>query len=117
MKGRILNGNWNHNSDQTFDPVEIGICSWYGAKYQFPRGQRTASGEIFNRFSLNAAHKTLPFGTSIRVMNMKSNETVDVIINDRGPFLHGRILDLTYAAFGEIEDRDRGLFKCSYVIL
>lgn len=66
---------------------------------------------------MKAAHKTLPCGTKIRVRNKDNGRTVDVEINDRGPFAHGRILDLTYAAFGQVEDRDRGLFNCDYEVL
>lgn len=63
---------------------------------------------------MKTAHKTLPFGTRIRVMNKKNGKSVVVTVNDRGPFLPGRILDLTFAAFGQIENRDVGVVECSY---
>ena len=67
---------------------------------------------------MTAAHKTLPFGTNIRVKNGANGKTVTVRINDRGPFTPGRIVDLTYAAFGVVEDRGKGLINdCSYVVV
>lgn len=79
--------------------VEYGIASWYGPGFH---GRRTASGEIYNMYKLTAAHKTLPFGTYVRVINLKNGKSVIVKINDRGPFVSGRIVDLSYAAAREI---------------
>lgn len=73
--------------------------SYYGAKFH---GKRTASGSIFNMNALTAAHKTLPFGTEVEVTNKKTNESVVVKITDRGPFIRGRILDLSKAAASRI---------------
>lgn len=75
------------------------------------------SGETFDRFAMRAAHKTLPFGTRIRVINKNNGRSVDVTINDRGPFVQGRIVDLTFGAFGLIENRDVGVVQCSYVTI
>ena len=75
--------------------TETGYASWYGGKFQ---GRRTASGEIFDTSQLTAAHKTLPFGSLVKVTNLKNGETVEVKINDRGPFVEGRIIDLSMAA-------------------
>lgn len=72
-----------------------GIASWYG--YDF-HGKRTSSGEIYDMFAISAAHKTLPLGTYVRVYNLENGRTLDVIINDRGPFIPGRIIDLSYEA-------------------
>ncbi len=66
---------------------------------------------------MKAAHKTLPFGTRIRVTNKNNGRSVDVTINDRGPFVQGRIVDLTFAAFGQIENRDVGVMPCSYTVI
>ncbi|ODM88241.1 RlpA-like lipoprotein [Orchesella cincta] len=96
---------------------ETGECSWYGAEGEIPQGWPTACGEGFDRFAMKAAHKTLPCGTKIRVRNLDNGKTVEVTINDRGPFTPGRIVDLTYEAFGYVEDRDRGRFPCDYEIL
>ncbi|WP_352339359.1 septal ring lytic transglycosylase RlpA family protein [Psychrobacter sp. 16-MNA-CIBAN-0192] len=73
--------------------------SYYGSKFH---GKRTASGSIFNMHSLTAAHKTLPFGTKVRVTNNKTKQSVIVKITDRGPFIRGRILDLSKAAASKI---------------
>ncbi len=81
-----------------------GLASWYGPKFH---GKRTASGEIFNMYSMTAAHRTLPLGTYVRVKNLKNGRTVIVKINDRGPFVKGRIIDLSYEAarrLGMIKD-------------
>jgi rare lipoprotein A len=78
---------------------ETGMASWYGGKFQ---GRQTASGEVFDTEELTAAHKTLPFGTRVRVVNTENGESVVVRINDRGPFVEGRIIDLSRAAAREI---------------
>lgn len=75
--------------------AESGIASWYGPRFQ---GKRTASGERFNTNELTAAHKTLPFGTRVRVKSQVNGKEVVVRINDRGPFIKGRVIDLSYAA-------------------
>jgi rare lipoprotein A len=72
-----------------------GACSWYGPGFH---GRRTANGETFNTHDLTAAHRTLPFGSRVEVTDKKTGNKVTVRINDRGPYLHGRILDLSYAA-------------------
>ncbi|MGH9376548.1 MAG: septal ring lytic transglycosylase RlpA family protein [Terriglobia bacterium] len=77
-------------------PRELkGIASWYGYPYQ---GRPTANGEIYNMYALTAAHRTLPFGTMVRVHDLQNGESVNVRVNDRGPFIRGRIIDLSYAA-------------------
>ncbi|MGH9468728.1 MAG: septal ring lytic transglycosylase RlpA family protein [Terriglobia bacterium] len=72
-----------------------GLASWYGHPYA---GRPTASGEIYNMYAMTAAHRTLPFGTMVRVHNLENGKTVDVRINDRGPFIPGRVIDLSYSA-------------------
>ena len=74
---------------------EEGIASWYGPPFN---GRRAANGEIFDMYAMTAAHRTLPFGTIVRVHNLDNDRDVDVRINDRGPFVEGRIIDLSYAA-------------------
>ena len=87
--------------DSNWDVTTIftGQASWYGPGFH---GRRTASGEVFNQEAMTAAHRTLPFGTLVRVTNLSNNDEVVVRINDRGPFSHGRILDLSAAAAHEI---------------
>lgn len=86
--------------------TQNGKASYYAMKFQF---RRTASGERFNNFSMSAAHKSLPFGTRVRVTNIRNGKHVTVRINDRGPYIKGRIIDLTRGAFAEIEDIKRGV--------
>src|SRR5262245_49283655 len=74
---------------------QTGIASWYGPQHQ---GKRTASGEIFDHTLFTAAHPTLPFGTKIKVTNLANGKSVEVKINDRGPFIDNRIIDLLLAA-------------------
>ena len=82
-----------------------GIASYYGRKFH---GRRTASGEPFNMNDLTAAHRTLPFGTEVRVTNPHNGKSVTVRINDRGPFAHSRMIDLSRAAATEIGLIKRG---------
>jgi rare lipoprotein A len=75
--------------------IQSGRASWYGPGFH---GRRTASGETFNTNDLTAAHRTLPFGTKVRVVNKKTGKSVVVRINDRGPYAHGRVIDLSKAS-------------------
>ncbi len=74
---------------------QVGIASWYGKDFH---GKHTASGQIYNMYDMTAAHKTLPLGTVVMVTNLENNRSVRVTINDRGPFVKNRIIDLSYAA-------------------
>jgi hypothetical protein len=80
--------------------VEEGVGSWYGPRFH---GKRTASGELYDMHDLTAAHMTLPFGTIVRVTNLQTGRSTLVRINDRGPYIPGRILDLSYAAAQELK--------------
>nr|WP_310307806.1 septal ring lytic transglycosylase RlpA family protein [Hydrogenophaga laconesensis] len=75
--------------------IARGLASWYGERFH---GRRTASGEVFDMNQLTAAHKTLPFGTLVRVRHIGTGKEVTVRINDRGPHVPGRIIDLSRAA-------------------
>lgn len=86
--------------------VQVGQASWYGPKFH---GRTTANGERFDMNRSSAAHKTLPFGTIVRVHNLDNGRKIDVRINDRGPFIRGRILDLSRAAAEEIGMIGRGV--------
>ena len=77
-----------------------GLASWYGHPYH---GRKTASGEVYDMYQLTAAHKTLPLGTRVEVTNQTNGKQVEVRINDRGPFIEGRVIDLSYAAAKQIE--------------
>ncbi len=74
---------------------EVGLASWYGAPHH---GRRTASGEVYDMHQLTAAHRTMPFGARLLVTNRDTSQSAEVRVNDRGPFVEGRILDVSYAA-------------------
>ena len=91
-----------------------GMASYYGPGFH---GKKTASGEIFNMYKLTAAHRTLPLGTKARIWNVENGRSCIVIINDRGPFIEGRILDLSYAAGLELEMVAQGVAMVQIQIL
>jgi rare lipoprotein A (peptidoglycan hydrolase) len=86
--------------------METGVASWYGPKFH---GKLTASGEVFNQEKFTAAHQTLPWGSRVKVTNLANGKSVDVRINDRGPFGKGRIIDLSRAAARALGMVGRGL--------
>ncbi len=97
---------------QTYYPIpsaegyrEEGVASWYGRPFH---GKKTASGEIYNMYALTAAHRILPLGTHVRVTNLQNGRSVRVRINDRGPFVRGRIIDLSFSAAKKIGLVGRG---------
>ncbi len=94
--------------------VEIGPASWYGEAHH---GLPTASGEPFDMHDLTAAHPTLPLGTRVRVTNLANARSVVVRVNDRGPFIPGRILDLSYAAAQALAAVHAGLVRVRVVPL
>lgn len=107
-RGRNVN-----NESYEFNPPEgsytffqTGTASWYGKKFN---GRPTASGEIFNMYGLSAAHKTIPLGTHILVVNKLNGKRIKVKVNDRGPFIKGRVLDLSFAAAKELGYSELGL--------
>jgi rare lipoprotein A len=88
--------------------TQTGIASWYGVPYH---GRRSANGEIYDMEKLTAAHRTLPFDTWVEVTNLSNNKRVDVRITDRGPFVNGRIIDLSLAAAREIDMVTAGILR------
>lgn len=93
---------------------ERGLASWYGHPYH---GRPTSSGEIYNMYAMTAAHRTLPFGTHVRVHDLDNGQTVEVRINDRGPFVEGRIIDLSYAAAKAMGMAGAGIARVQLEIL
>jgi rare lipoprotein A len=93
---------------------QSGIASYYGKGLH---GSRTASGERHNRNEMVAAHKSLPFGTKVKVTNLSNGKEVVVKINDRGPFVKGRVIDLSYGAFSKIENPGKGITKVKLDVL
>jgi rare lipoprotein A len=80
--------------------VQTGIASWYGKKFH---GRKTANGEIYDMYAMTAAHKTLPINTWVEVHNLDTNKKIKVRINDRGPFVTGRIIDLSYTGARKVD--------------
>jgi rare lipoprotein A len=87
--------NWHQPLPDAKGFRERGLASWYGKDFH---GRKTASGERYNMYAMTAAHKTLPLGTYVQVVNLENNRRAKVRINDRGPFARGRIIDLSYQA-------------------
>jgi len=94
--------------------TQRGIASWYGEGYH---GKPTANGEIYDMYSMTAAHRTLPFGTIVNVTDLDSGKEVVVRINNRGPFIRGRIIDLSYAAAKKLGILDKGITPCEVTVL
>ena len=100
--------------ESTAHEISTGVVSWYGGKFH---GRKTASGEKYDKHELTAAHKSLPFGTKVKVTNIRNGKSVVVEINDRGPYAKSRVLDLSQAAFSEIGHTNTGVMQVEYEII
>jgi rare lipoprotein A len=98
-KSYVIKGKRYHILASAEGYKEKGLASWYGNPFH---GRKTASGEVYNMHEISAAHKTLPLHTWVEVKNLKNNKRMVVRINDRGPFIDGRIIDLSQAAAKEL---------------
>src|SRR6201998_3977225 len=87
-------------------PYQVGTASWYGQNFE---GKPTASGEPYDMYDMTAAHLTLPMGSYVRVTNLRNGRAVVVRVNDRGPIVPGRIIDLSYGAAQALQFRQKGL--------
>ena len=94
--------------------TETGKASYYAMKFQ---SKKTASGELYDKAKKTAAHKKLPFGTKVKVTNAKNSKSVIVKINDRGPFVKGRIIDLSDSAFSSIANLNAGVIKVKIEVI
>ncbi|GAA4435173.1 hypothetical protein GCM10023188_26970 [Pontibacter saemangeumensis] len=94
--------------------TQKGEASWYGSKYH---GRKTSSGELYNKNKMTAAHKTLPFGTKVKVTNLDNDESVIVRINDRGPFVGDRIIDVSEVAARKLEFHAQGIGNVKVEVL
>jgi rare lipoprotein A len=94
--------------------AQDGVASWYGEDYH---GRTTASGETYDMEAMTAAHRTLPFGTRVRVLNRDNGRTVEVRINDRGPFIGGRIIDLSRRAARDLGMMESGIASARITIV
>lgn len=86
--------------------VQTGLASWYGADFD---GRPTASGVIYDMYGISAAHKTLPLGTVVKARNLRNNKELEVVINDRGPFVDHRIIDFSYGAAKKLDMVEEGV--------
>ena len=101
--------SFNSNSNK-----QTGQASFYANKYH---GRLTASGEVYSQQAMTAAHKELPFGSKVRVTNLANNRSVTVTVNDRGPFIRGRIIDLTKKAFSQLANPNEGVIDVEIELL
>lgn len=101
-------------SKEVLSAFEAGKASYYADMFN---GRTTASGEIFSNSLMTAAHKTLPFGTRVRVRNPNNGNTIEVIINDRGPYVSGRIIDLTSFGFSQLDSISKGVIDVEIEVI
>lgn len=110
----VINGERYYPLPDSEGFVQYGKASWYGKKFH---GRPTASGEIFDMHKVSAAHKILPLGTYVKAINLSNSKQVVVRINDRGPFVKGRVIDLSYAAAKQIGLIGPGLAEVKIIAL
>src|SRR5437588_564324 len=106
VAGPVTQGS--SSKEVTPKPYQVGRASWYGKQFH---GRSTASGEPYDMFQFTAAHRQLPLGTWVRVTNLRNGRSITVRVNDRGPYVGNRIIDLSYGAAQMLELRARGTEK------
>ena len=111
---RSTNGGAAEPSGPESPTVVDGVASYYGREHH---GKKTANGEIFDMNKLTAAHRSLPFGSQVKVTNLSNQRSVIVRINDRGPYSQGRIIDLSLAAAERLEMVKSGIAKVTVEVL
>ncbi|WP_419769626.1 MAG: septal ring lytic transglycosylase RlpA family protein [Candidatus Marinarcus sp.] len=114
MRPYQVAGKWYYPTLAKVSDVQAGIASWYGPNFH---AKKTSNGEIYNMYADTAAHKTLPMNTMVKVQNIENGKTVIVRINDRGPFVSGRIIDLSNKAAHTIDMVKNGTAKVKLTIL
>jgi len=99
---------------ESYPEATYAVASWYGPYFH---GRQTASGEIFDMYNFTCAHREYPFGTKLKIINLSNNRSVNCLVNDRGPFIEGRDLDLSYATAKEIGMIEPGvsMVKIEYI--
>lgn len=107
-------GRWYHPLAEAGNFRQKGIASWYGRDFH---GKKTSNGERYNMHAMTAAHKTLPLGTWVKVRNLSNGKTVEVRINDRGPFVRGRVIDLSFKAAKKLAVVGPGTAKVEVIAL
>ncbi len=114
MKPYKVFGKWYYPTVAKVGDVQTGIASWYGPDFH---SKKTSNGETYNMYAQTAAHKTLPMNTMVRVDNLENGKSTIVRINDRGPFVDGRIIDLSNKAAHDIDMVKKGTAKVRVTIL
>ena len=114
QKAYQIDGKWYSPVDTSDGYEEEGIASWYGRDFH---GKKTSNGETYNMYAMTAAHKTLPISTYVRVTRLDNGKETIVRVNDRGPFVKGRIIDLSYKAASELGIADSGTAKVKIAAL
>ena len=109
-----VRGKTYHPLKSARDFVETGVASWYGPGFH---GKKTSNGERYNQNAMTAAHKLLPFGTRLRVVNLENGRVTEVRINDRGPFVDSRIIDLSRAAAKDLGMLNKGTARVRLIAL
>jgi rare lipoprotein A len=109
-----VDGVWYQPMERAEDFRQRGIASWYGKAFH---GRKTSNGETYNMYGLSAAHKTLPLGTWVKVHNLENGRSAELRINDRGPFVRGRVIDLSYGAAKQLGVVGPGTAKVEVVAL
>ena len=112
--GRIQERNILFKEPPIEDGIQYGMASWYGEDFN---GKPTASGEIYDMYGLSAAHRTLPLGTIVKVKNLDNGRDVELVINDRGPFVEGRIIDLSFGAASRLDMVKEGVVPVRLKVL
>lgn len=115
-KPKVRSNQQEPSNDQILpsERVQYGRASWYGKEFH---GKRAANGERYNMYALTAAHRTLPFDTKIKVTNLENGESCILRINDRGPFVDGRILDISYQGAKELGFLNKGVTEVRVEVL
>ena len=105
-QAKVARNLHSQNKPRAKKPYQVGTASWYGKQFH---GKTTASGEPFDMYQFTAAHLTLPLGTYVQVTNLRNGRTVVVRINDRGPVIEGRIIDVSYNVARALDFKSQGL--------
>jgi len=110
----VVFGKRYYVMDKAHGFVQRGLASWYGEKFH---GRKTSSGDVYNMHAMTAAHKNLPLPSYVRVVNIKNGRSVVVLVNDRGPFIGDRIIDLSFAAATQLDIVDPGTAEVEISVL
>ena len=114
MKKYNIDGRWYQPRTANIGDIFKGVASWYGPNFH---GKKTSNGEVYDMHKLTAAHKTLPMNTVVQVTNLKNNKSIQLRINDRGPFVKDRIIDLSLASARALDVYDHGTTEVKVKIL